>query len=74
MVVNSRCAAPGKARDEIARKATSENVRAYAHNRSGIEHGVDAAFRMVAHHQVRRTAGRLLRTRRFRSSMSFTDS
>jgi len=55
-------AAPGKGRHKISRKAATKNIGANANHRAGIEHGVDAAFGVVAHEQAAELLSRALKT------------
>src|SRR5690242_11225038 len=43
--------APAKGRDEFFGEARAKYIGRYTYYRTGVEHGIDAAFRMVAHHQ-----------------------
>src|SRR5690606_20780382 len=45
-------AAPTKTGNEISGKPTSEDIGAYTHHCPGVEHGVDATFAVIAHHQT----------------------
>ena len=45
-------ASPGEGWYEVARKTGTENIGGYAHNSTGVEHGIDATLTMIAHKQT----------------------
>lgn len=56
------CTAPTEGWNEIAREARTEDIGRYTNHSSCIEHGIDAAFAVVAHKEATKLQTSFLKT------------